>query len=175
MNKEYYEILLDRANKEVEELIEKFVDKMEGMFLAVAQNSDFYLDEVYHIEKDDEAELFEDDTDACEAAAKLGIPFINNMVNVPSGVYIDTPSNRELVLLISNSKTYTFRIECIDHISINSSTVDKAKETLLTLLDGKDYYKFTDVLVDEGAGIEVVDHITDEEYVLNEFHEREGY
>ena len=68
-----------------------------GYVIAYADNSQFYIPNALHIERDDELFLFPDDEEAARAAERDGIRLIYGMQDVPDGVYVDTPENRTAI------------------------------------------------------------------------------
>jgi hypothetical protein len=64
---------------------------------AVTDDSDSYIPNALHVERDDNLMIFEADADATEAAGQNGVPLITGIAGVPDGVYIDTPENREVI------------------------------------------------------------------------------
>ena len=82
-----------------------------GYVIAYAEGSEFYVDGVTHIERDDSCIpwMFEDDAEAARAAEADGIKLIYGIPGVPDGVYIDTPENRQrLQDHLAQSKTNYF-------------------------------------------------------------------
>lgn len=65
--------------------------------VCIADNSDFYIPNAEHIERNDELFLVEDDEQASIEAEKDGIKLIYGMNDVPDGVYIDTNKNRAVI------------------------------------------------------------------------------
>lgn len=68
-----------------------------GYVLAIAGNSDFYIPDALHVERDDDLFLYADDEAAAAAAERDGVRLIHGMDGVPDGVYLDTPENREII------------------------------------------------------------------------------
>lgn len=68
-----------------------------GYVFAIADNSDFYIPEAVHVERDDTLWLYEDDEAASKAAERDGVKLIRGMDHVPDGVYLDTPENRAVI------------------------------------------------------------------------------
>lgn len=66
--------------------------------IAIDDDSDFYIPNAEHIERNDDLMLVEDDAEAAIEAEKDGIKLIYNMVGVPNGVYLDTEENREIIV-----------------------------------------------------------------------------
>lgn len=69
-----------------------------GYVLAFADNSDFYIPNVLHVERNDDLMLCQDDEEAAKMAERDGIELIYDMENVPDGVYVDTPDNRAAIM-----------------------------------------------------------------------------
>ena len=70
-----------------------------GYVFAVADGSEFYIPGAFHVERDDELFLFDDDQEAALAAERDGFPLVRGMEDVPDGVYLDTEENRAAILL----------------------------------------------------------------------------
>ena len=68
-----------------------------GYVLALADNSEFYIPNALHVERNDELFLYEDDEEATRAAERDGVRLIYGMDDVPDGVYVDTPENRAAI------------------------------------------------------------------------------
>ena len=66
--------------------------------ICVSTSSEYYIPNAEHIEKDDEANLVENDSEASVEAEKDGVKLIYNMSGVPNQVYIDTPENRKVIM-----------------------------------------------------------------------------
>lgn len=71
-----------------------------GYVISRAEGSSFYVDNVEHIERDDNCYpfMYQDDEEAVRAAEADGIKLIRDMPGVPDGVYVDTSENRHLLL-----------------------------------------------------------------------------
>lgn len=65
-----------------------------GYFISTADNSDFYIENAWHVQRDDVMDKYPDDTAATEAAKKDGVTFITGIRGIPDGVYLDTEENR---------------------------------------------------------------------------------
>lgn len=72
--------------------------KEKSYVVCLADNSDFYIPNALHIERNDDVMLVEDDEQAAKEAEKDGIKLIYRMDGVPDQVYIDTPENRENIV-----------------------------------------------------------------------------
>jgi len=70
-----------------------------GYVFALTDDSEFYIPNALHVERDDSMMTFKWDEDAADAAERDGIPLIIGMDGVPDDVYIDTPENREIITL----------------------------------------------------------------------------
>ncbi len=68
-----------------------------GYVFAVTDDSDSYIPNALHVERDDNLMIFETDADAAVAACQNGVPLITGIAGVPDGVYINTPENREVI------------------------------------------------------------------------------
>jgi len=66
-----------------------------GYVIAVCDDSEFYIPDAEHIERDDSLMLFNSDKEAAIAAEKDGVRLIQGMPGVPDGVYIDSEENRK--------------------------------------------------------------------------------
>lgn len=66
-----------------------------GYVIAVCDDSEFYIPNAEHIERDDSLWLFNSDEEAAIAAEKDGVRLIRGMPDVPDGVYIDSEENRK--------------------------------------------------------------------------------
>jgi len=73
------------------------IPQARGYVLTIADNSDFYIPDALHVERDDELFLFPDDEAAARAAECDGIALIYGLDGVPDGVYVDTPENRDVI------------------------------------------------------------------------------
>lgn len=71
-----------------------------GYVIAISDDSDFYIPNALHIERNDSSIpwLYADDAEAAIAAEHDGINLIHGMEHVPDGVYIDTPENRNIIV-----------------------------------------------------------------------------
>lgn len=66
--------------------------------IAVSDDSEFYIPEAEHIERNDEYMLVNDDIEASAIAEhRFGVKLIYGMRFVPDGVYVDTPENRKII------------------------------------------------------------------------------
>lgn len=72
-------------------------EKKKGYLISVAYDT-FYIPDALHIERDDELMMYDGDFEAAKAAEQDGIKLIYGMRDVPDGIYIDTPENREIIL-----------------------------------------------------------------------------
>lgn len=70
-----------------------------GYVLAVCDDSDYYIPNAEHIERNDSLTpwLFPDDAAAAKGAAADGVPLIYGMDGVEDGVYIDSSENRRII------------------------------------------------------------------------------
>lgn len=86
-----------------------------GYAVVISQDSNFYIDGVSHIERDDSCNppLFMSDEEAAAAAEKDGIKLIRDMALIEPGVYLDTPENRAALeqVLRENNCPYNGRLE----------------------------------------------------------------
>jgi hypothetical protein len=83
-----------KNNKEVEN---KYNSKNNGWLLAYTEDSDFYISNALHIERNDELFLVKDDKQASIAAEKDGVKLIYGIDGVPDQVYVDTEENRKII------------------------------------------------------------------------------
>lgn len=66
--------------------------------LAQADESDFYIPDALHVERNDDLMLCDDDEAASKIAEQDGVKLIYGMEHVPDGVYVDTPENRDVIV-----------------------------------------------------------------------------
>lgn len=82
--------------------------------ICIAEESDFYIPNALHIERNDSLMLVKDDEEASIEAEKDGIKLIYNMAGVPNQVYVDTPENRktieEMLVKFPEYKQYGFDV-----------------------------------------------------------------
>ena len=71
---------------------------IKSYLICTTTDSDFYIPNALHIERNDELMLVEDDIQASIEAEKDGIKLIYEMEFVPNGVYLDTEENRKTIL-----------------------------------------------------------------------------
>lgn len=64
---------------------------------AYANESEFYIPNALHIERNDDLMLVEGDEQASKEAEKAGISLIYGLEGVPDGVYVDTEENRAII------------------------------------------------------------------------------
>ena len=72
-------------------------DNKKSYIIAIADDSEFYIPEALHIERNDDLFLVEDDKAASIEAEKDGIELIYNMDGVPNQVYINTEENKKTI------------------------------------------------------------------------------
>ena len=65
--------------------------------IAIADDSEYYIPDAEHIERNDTLMLVEDDNAAAKAAEQDGINLVYGMEYVPDGVYLETPANRAAI------------------------------------------------------------------------------
>lgn len=65
--------------------------------ICIAEDSDFYIPNALHVERNDELMLVEDDEQASIEAEKDGIKLIYGMSGVPNQVYVDTTENIKII------------------------------------------------------------------------------
>jgi hypothetical protein len=73
------------------------MDGNRGYLIAICDDSDFYIPDAEHIERNDRLHLFETDDAASRAAEQDGIKLIHGMPGVPDCVYIDSEKNRAVI------------------------------------------------------------------------------
>lgn len=81
--------------------------------ISVCTDSDFYIPNAEHIERNDHLSPWgvPDDITAAQAAIKDGICLICDMDGVPENVYLDTPQNRNIIAKELNQKALDEQIE----------------------------------------------------------------
>lgn len=87
-----------KFNKEVE-LMD---DCKNSWLLMYADDSEFYIPNALHIERNDELMLVKDDDQASKEAEKAGIPLIYDIKDVSKGIYVDTEENRDIIIKMLN-------------------------------------------------------------------------
>ncbi|MDR0859177.1 MAG: hypothetical protein LBN97_09115, partial [Oscillospiraceae bacterium] len=100
-------VVIDEARAEVERVQREYEQNNEiadfpdptgtGYLFAVSDDSEYYIPNALHIERDDSLMLYASDSAAGRAARIAGVPLIDNLDGVPEGVYLDTPRNRALI------------------------------------------------------------------------------
>lgn len=82
------------------------MQEKKGYVIAICDDSDFYLPNVEHIERNDSLNpwKYAYDEDAAKGAEQDGIKLIYGMDGVDDGVYIDTPENRKRAMDAIKSK-----------------------------------------------------------------------
>jgi hypothetical protein len=83
--------------KETNKFYEGLYLEHTGYLIIYAENSEYYIPNALHIQKNDDKNIFEDDYKAALQAKKDGIPLICNMRGIEDNVYIDTLENREII------------------------------------------------------------------------------
>ena len=70
-----------------------------GYVIAVTDDSDYYLPNAEHIERNDSSTpwLYQDDGEAAKGAERDGIKLIYGMNGIDDGVHIDTLENRKII------------------------------------------------------------------------------
>jgi hypothetical protein len=70
-----------------------------GYVIAVCDDSDFYIPNAEHIERNDSASpwKYKNDAEAAKGAEQDGVKLIYGMTGVKNGIYIDNPANRKLI------------------------------------------------------------------------------
>ena len=81
--------------------------------IAICDDSNFYLPNAEHIERNDGRVPWgvPDDNAAAKAAEDDGIRLIYGMEDVPDVVYIDTPENREVIVKGLNERAYQTEVQ----------------------------------------------------------------
>lgn len=84
-----------------------------GYVLAVCYDSDYYIPNAEHIERNDSLIpwLFPDDAAAAKGAEADGVPLIYGMDDVPDGIYIDSPKNREVIIGGLNERAHQAEVQ----------------------------------------------------------------
>ena len=72
-------------------------DHQKGYLLCATTDSEFYIPDALHVERDDELFKYPDDEAAAKAAEADGMKLIYGMSGVPDGVYVDTLENRATI------------------------------------------------------------------------------
>lgn len=70
-----------------------------GYVIATCDDSDFYIADALHIERNDSLNpwLCDDDEEAAKAAEQDGVKLVYGMDGVEDGIYLDTPDNRRVL------------------------------------------------------------------------------
>lgn len=93
-------VLPEDKNERVSESVEPAsagTEPTKGYVIAVADDGDSYFSGVSHVQRNDGLHIYTNDEAAARAAELDGINLIYNMPNVPDGIYVDTPENREVI------------------------------------------------------------------------------
>jgi len=86
---------LDEDNEATEKEI-RITDK-KSYLLCNADDSEFYIPDALHIERNDELMLVDSDEQASIEAERDGVSLIYGMDGVPDRVYVDTDDNRNII------------------------------------------------------------------------------
>lgn len=84
-----------KTNKEIEEVMDNRGGS--SWIFAYTDDSEFYIPNALHVERNDELMLVENDVQACEEAQKDGVPFIDDMLYISNKTYVDTEENRNII------------------------------------------------------------------------------
>lgn len=68
-----------------------------GYLIVVTDDSDYFVPNALHVQRDDSMSVCPDDWSAAEAAEADGIKLIYGMPDIADGIYIDTPENRAVI------------------------------------------------------------------------------
>lgn len=77
--------------------INSFNKEKTGYLICISEDSNNYINNAKHIEKDDSYNRFKTDKEAREQASKDGMVFISNMKLIPDNIYIKSNTNIELI------------------------------------------------------------------------------
>lgn len=84
-------------NIKLNEEVKKKDNGKHSWLLAYSDDSDFYIPNALHVERNDRKMLVNDDNQACIEAKKAGIPLISGIGFIPNDVYVDTEENRKIL------------------------------------------------------------------------------
>lgn len=89
------------------------MEKEKSYVIAICDDSDFYIPNAEHIERNDGCVPWgvPNDNAAAKAAEDDGIRLIYGMEDVPDGIYIDTPENREVIVKGLNERAYQAEVQ----------------------------------------------------------------
>lgn len=95
----------------MEKFDEQPFDSMQekGYVIAICDDSDFYIPNAEHIERNDGLIpwIYEDDEAAAKGAEQDGVKLIYGMDGVEDGVYIDTARNRRIIESVLHNRAIT--------------------------------------------------------------------
>lgn len=94
--KEGMDKVLEKYRRKVN--IENFPPANKSYVVCKCDDSDFYIPNAVHIERNDSLMLVENDEEASKVALHDGVRLIRGMYGVPDDVYLDTPQNRETII-----------------------------------------------------------------------------
>ena len=102
-----------------------------GYLIVTCDDSDFYIADALHVERNDSLVpwMYEDDIAAAKAAERDGIKLIYGMKGVEDGTYLDTPDNRRILknALRENSRKPSI-LETMEKLKEKIAAQSRAKE-----------------------------------------------